>query len=127
MSSALWPIVLPVERSAIAGGFGARSFGRTLENAFTLEGMSLAALASIRISTKRSEYVIGGLDNESAPPAMTMSASPRRIDWEPLTKDWVEVAHARDTENASTVWGKGPASTISRAMLGAATSATTVP
>ena len=96
--SAESPIDSPVERSAMAGGFGARSFGRNFEKILTFDGKSLAAFAAIINSTKRSEYVTGGFDRESAPPAITMSASPSAMAWAAFTTVCVDVAQARVTE-----------------------------
>ncbi len=70
---------------------------------------------------------MGGLESESAPPAITMSASPVRIAWVPLTIACVLVAQARLTEYESTEAGKLPRIATSRAMFGPAMSATTAP
>ena len=49
-------------------------------------------------STNSSLNMTGGLERESAPPVMTMLASPSRMAWAPSTNDWVLVAQALVTE-----------------------------
>ena len=120
-------MVSPVDLSASSGALGVRSLGRRRENARSFEPMSLAALAAISAVTTASSYWIGGLERVSAPPAITMSASPIRMAFVPSTIAWVDVAHARLTEKASIERGSAVPSTISRAMFGAVTSATTAP
>src|SRR5438093_12707843 len=72
--SADWPIVSPVEGSAIAGDTGIRSRGRLFANALTRCRAVLALLASTRMSARRREAKIGMSERLSTPPARITAA-----------------------------------------------------
>src|SRR5215210_5879558 len=89
------PIDIPVVYSAIAGATGARSAGRSLLIAVARCGRVLALLSSMKTPAALRENWIGTLDNDSAPPARTMSHSPARIALAPKVMARVEEAQAR--------------------------------
>ena len=65
--------------------------------------------------------------NPGAPPMIATSCCPARIDSAALVAAWNDVAHARTTLKASTVFGMPVPSTISRATFGAAGFGTACP
>src|SRR5437762_1382895 len=77
--SADWPIVSPVDGSAMAGETGTRSRGRIRLSVRSRAPKDLALLASTRMSARRREARIGMSESDSTPPASTTSASPSTI------------------------------------------------
>ena len=96
--SADWPIVSPVDGSAMAGETGTRSRGRIRLKVRSRAPSVLALLASTRISARRRDARIGMSDSDSTPPASTTSASPRAISSEALATAWADDAQARFKE-----------------------------
>ena len=74
--SADWPMVSPVDGSAMAGATGTRSRGRTEANSRTRSPMERALLAATSTWLKRLECRMGMSDRLSTPPAITTSACP---------------------------------------------------
>ena len=72
--SADWPMVRPVEGSAIAGTSGVRSAGRTFANAASLSPRLRAREACMRIFVMRLLCRIGMSERLSAPPPIPTSA-----------------------------------------------------
>jgi len=95
--SADWPIVRPVDGSAMAGVCGARSFGRSFENALSLPPSVRAFDASTRAFAMRRLCRIGMSDRLSAPPAMPTAACPSRISSTTSAMASPADAHARLT------------------------------
>ena len=93
--SADWPMVSPVEGSAIAGVTGTRSRGRARRNAARRPPTLLARLASTSTRLKRREWRIGMSESDSTPPASTVSAWPSAIWSAALPIAWAEEAQAR--------------------------------
>ena len=119
-------MVSPVEYSAIAGGTGRRSRGRTPANARSLAPSVLPLDAAVSAFDSPRDTKIGTRDRHSAPPATTTWAWPVRTSAAPSAIAWLADAHARDTVTAGTEGGSVDSPT-SRAMLGACGSWTTVP
>jgi len=72
--SADWPMVSPVEGSAIAGTSGVRSRGRTFANALRRPPRPRAREASMRMRVMRLLCRIGMSERLSAPPPIPTSA-----------------------------------------------------
>src|SRR5437867_1526874 len=96
--SADWPIVSPVEGSAIAGDTGIRSRGRIFANTLTRCRAVLALLASTRMSARRREARIGMSERLSTPPARITSAWPSTIWSYAAVTAWLAEAQARFRE-----------------------------
>ena len=121
------PIVWPVVYSAIAGGTGIRSEGRTLARIDRRWPIDLALPNSIRRRAAPLEYWIGTLLSDSAPPARITSACPARIDSTPLVMARFDEAQARLTELPGIVIGRVARNTTSRPRLGACSAGMTTP
>ena len=93
--SADWPMLSPVEGSAIAGVTGTRSRGRARLRAATRPATLLARPALTSIRLKRRECRIGMSESDSTPPARMVSACPRAIWSAALAMAWAEEAQAR--------------------------------
>jgi hypothetical protein len=125
--SADWPMVSPVEGSAIAGVSGTRSLGRIPAKAERRAPRLRAREASIRARAMRRLWRMGTSDRLSAPPAMPTSALPARISALTSAMAWLAEAHARLTVWAGTLAGSPLPRTTSRARLGALTDGMTWP
>ncbi len=104
--------------SAIAGATGARCRGRIPAKAFTRSPTERALDAFTSASRMVSEKRIGTSVSDSAPPAMTTSASPSAMCSAAEVIAWFAEAHARPTVKAGTEAGIPEPSCTSRAMLG---------
>ena len=93
--SADWPMVSPVEGSAMAGVTGTRSRGRVRPKAASRPPKLLARLASTSTRLKRRECRIGMSESVSTPPARIVSAWPRAIWSAALAIAWALEAQAR--------------------------------
>ena len=116
--SAAWPIVSPVEYSAMAGATGIRSRGRVRAKVRSRAPSVLARDAATKVRDSRSETRIGIRDRHSAPPATTVSAYPASMRFTPSEMAWLADEQARETVTAGTSFGRVDSPT-SRAMLGA--------
>ena len=95
--SADWPMVSPVEGSAMAGASGTRSRGRSRAKAERRAPSDFAFWASTRIRAMRRLCRMGTSERHSAPPAMPASTWPRRIADATSAIAWFEEAQARFT------------------------------
>ena len=125
--SADWPMVRPVDGSAMAGAWGARSAGRSLAKAFSFAARLRALEASTRVWAIRRLCRMGMSDRLSAPPAIPTEAWPSRI-----SSTTSAIASPADAQARLTVWagmltGRPVPRTTSRARLGAATDGMTWP
>ena len=125
--SADWPMVRPVDGSAIAGASGARSRSRTDENARTRSPIDFARDAPTSARAMFRLWRMGTSDRLSAPPAMPISAFPCRISDATSTIAWLAEAQALFTVWAGTDGGSPALRTTSRARLGALTEGMTCP
>src|SRR6185437_9489519 len=123
--SADWPIVSPVEGSAIAGVIGTKSRGRIEPRILSRFAALLARDSATSFSDIDRECRIGTFDNDSAPPAIMTSWWPRTIWSAASVMAWLADAQARLTVYASQPRGRIGSSDTSRAMLGAITECTT--
>ncbi len=117
--SALWPMVRPVEYSAMAGGTGTRSLGWRPAKARTRSGSERARLAFTRARERGRLVKMGTSLIDSVPPAMATRLTPRAIAEATSVNAWMDVAQALETEWASMPRGSAEARPTSRAMLGA--------
>ena len=125
--SADWPIVRPVDGSAMAGACGTRSRGRRRAKMPSRAPSERAFCASTRARDMRRLWRIGTSDRLSAPPAMPTSTCPSRMAEITSTIASFADAHARFTVCAGTDRGSGVRSTTSRPRFGAFTDGTTWP
>ncbi len=125
--SADWPIVRPVDGSAMAGASGTRSRGRTLARLPRRAPSDFAFCVSTRMRAMRRLWRIGTSERLSAPPAIPTSTCPRRIDDATSAIAWFAEAHARLTVWAGTDFGSPAPRATSRPRFGALTEGTTCP
>ncbi len=118
---------MPVECSAIAGGTGTKSRGRNRLIHFSRSPRLRALASAMNFSAARFGKASGTFDSDSAPPASTISASPRRIASAPLVSARLAEAQARFTVVPGIDAGSAARKRISRPRLGACSAATTTP
>ena len=125
--SADWPIVRPVEGSAMAGVSGTRSRRRTFEKAFSRPPRLRAREASIRTCAIFLLWRIGTSERLSAPPAIPASACPAMMAVATSAIASLADAQARFTVWAGLALGRPVDSTTSRPRFGAFTEGMTWP
>ena len=84
---AVWPMLMPVEYSATAGGTGIMSFKLSFLKIAKRCIKVLVLLKSIKARAKVLEATIGTTEEESAPPAIPISILPVIIDSATFTVD----------------------------------------